>query len=207
MTVFLKIKEAISSQARSAALRARELGGRTSTPRPAAAVRPSSRRRRGARRGHGLGLGLLRRGLGGRRERVELRPRALDRLDRLLRRDRGRLEVSDSGLSGAWSFATNASQDFLSRISPTGTPSIAVSARPMARRAGESCSAALTRATPVLRSKDSSMPSGPWKIRSIAGPGGRASSVCLPKKSGAGRLRAARASTGLTAARRYSRRP
>ena len=80
----------------------------------------------------------------------------------------GRLKVSDSGRSGACNLATTASHDFLSRISPTGTPSIAVSARPTTRSAGQSCSAALTRGTPALRSKDSSMPKGPWKMRSIA---------------------------------------
>ena len=43
---------------------------------------------------------------------------------------------SDSGRSGTWSFATNASQDLLSRISPTGTPPIAVSARPNDKQSG-----------------------------------------------------------------------
>ena len=125
----------------------------------------------------------------------------------------GASNESASGRSGAWSFATTASHDFLSRISPTGTPSIAVSARPNASCAGLSCSAALTRATPVLRSKDSSMPKGPWKMRSIAVTSFAAvatlaarefrkeSKLCaFFKVSGAGRLRAARACTGLTAA-------
>ena len=88
----LNPKEAIRSHPLAAAMLARELGGRAPGPRPAAAEGPSTRRRRGARDGRGLGLGLLRRDLGGRRERIQLRPRALDRLDRFLRRDRGRLE-------------------------------------------------------------------------------------------------------------------